>query len=258
MTCKRLALTLCLVCLSLLTGCAHSDLISQTSSIDALLQGEYGPLISVAQLKQQGDTGIGTFEHLDGEMIMLDGIVYQVRSDSTIHKRGNATQLPFATVKFFKADQSLTFDTPMTYAKLTEKLDTLLPTDNYFHAFVIHGTFKMVKTRSVPRQSPPYPPLVEVVKVQPTWTFENVTGTLVGFKCPTFTKGLNVPGYHLHFLRDNHTGGGHILDFETDNIHVQIDSSRQWQLTLPDTAFFKAMNLDKDRSKELHKVEKDK
>jgi acetolactate decarboxylase len=100
--------------------------------------------------------------------------------------------------------------------------------------------------------------LIQVVKQQPTWTFENVTGTLVGFRCPSFTKGLNVPGYHLHFLRDDHTGGGHVLDFQTSDITVQIDSSRQWQVTLPDTEFFKNMNLAQDRSKELHKVEKDK
>ena len=257
MTSKRLVLTLCTISLSLLTGCAHSDLVHQTSSIDALLQGEYGPLISVAQLKTQGDTGIGTFEHLDGEMLMLDGIVYQIKSDGTIHQRDNTTQIPFATVKFFKADQTLTISEDLTFAQLTEQLDQHLPTENYFHTFIIRGTFKSVKTRSVPKQTPPYPPLVEVVKTQPTWTFENVTGTLVGFKCPTFSKGLNVPGYHLHFLRDDHIGGGHVLDFTTDDINVQIDSSRQWQLTLPDTDFFREMNLAKDRSKELHKVEKD-
>lgn len=246
-------------CVSLaLTGCVHSDLVTQTSSIDALLQGEYGSLITVAQLKQQGDTGIGTFEHLDGEMLMLDGIVYQIRSDGTVHKRDNNTQLPFATVKFFKADQTITIDEPLILANVYQKLDEQLPTDNWFHTFIITGSFKMVKTRSVPRQSPPYPPLLEVVKQQPTWTFENVTGTLVGFKCPTFTKGINVPGYHLHFLRDDLAGGGHVLDFETNNVTVQIDSSRQWQITLPDTEYFKKLNLAKDRSAELHKVEKDK
>tara|TARA_Y100000589_G_scaffold302477_2_gene314085 strand:+ start:661 stop:1437 length:777 start_codon:yes stop_codon:yes gene_type:complete len=257
MTIHRLTLTLCLICLSLLTGCTHSDLVHQTSSIDALLQGEYGPLITVAQLKTQGDTGIGTFEHLDGEMLMLDGIVYQIRSDGTVHKRDNDTQVPFATVKFFKADQTITIDKPMPLANLYQTLDEQLPTDNWFHTFIIKGSFKSVKTRSVPRQTPPYPPLVEVVKQQPTWTFENVTGTLVGFKCPSFSKGLNVPGYHLHFLRDDLAGGGHVLDFQTNHVSVKIDSSRQWQVTLPDTKKFREMDFAKDRSKELHKVEKD-
>jgi acetolactate decarboxylase len=241
-----------------MTGCSHSDLVQQTSTIDALLQGEYAPLISVAQLKKQGDTGIGTFEHLDGEMIMLGGKVYQVRSDGTIHQRSNDTMLPFATVKFFHADQTLQLNDAMSFQQFTAAMDKILPTANWFDTFIAHGTFKFVKTRSVPRQSPPYPPLIEVVKQQPTWTFENVIGTLVGFRCPSFTKGLNVPGYHLHFLRDDHTGGGHVLDFQTSDVTVQIDSSRQWQVTLPDTEFYKNMNLAQDRSKELHKVEKDK
>lgn len=238
-------------------GCTHNDVIYQTSSIDALLQGEYGPLISVGQLKKQGDTGIGTFEHLDGEMLMLNGIVYQIQSDGSIHQQPDSTLSPFATVKFFKADQTLQLSESMTFKQLTAYLDQKLPTENWFYTFIAKGKFKFVKTRSVPKQSPPYPPLIEVVKAQPTWTFENVTGTLVGFRCPSFTKGLNVPGYHLHFLRDDLTGGGHVLDFELSDVSLQIDTSRQWQIELPDTDKFKTMNFAKDRSKELHKVEKD-
>lgn len=246
----------CLILSVALTGCTDSDLVSQTSTIDALLQGEYGPLISVAQLKQEGDTGIGTFEHLDGEMIMLNGTVYQVRSDGTIHPRNNDTKLPFATVKFFHADKTVHPTGSLSYKEFMYAMDNELPTGNWFYTFVVHGTFKMVKTRSVPKQTPPYPPLVEVVKQQSTWTFENVTGTLVGFRCPSFSKGLNVPGYHMHFLRDDRQGGGHVLDFETDDVNIQIDTSRQWAVTLPDTTLFKDMNLVQDRSKELHKVEK--
>ncbi|MBL4701485.1 MAG: acetolactate decarboxylase, partial [Phycisphaeraceae bacterium] len=204
-----------------------------------------------------GDTGIGTFEHLDGEMLMLKGIVYQIQPDGSVKRRNNQTQIPFSTVKFFEADQIRHFKQPLTYAQLTQQIDSQLPTKNWFYTFIAHGTFKFVKTRSVPKQSPPYPPLIQVVKAQPTWTFENVTGTLVGFRCPAFAKGLNVPGYHLHFLRDDLAGGGHVLDFQISNITLQIDHSRQWQVELPDTAFFKTMNLAQDRSKELHKVEKD-
>ena len=130
-----------LSCALLLTliGCAHNDVIYQTSSIDALLQGEYGPLISVGQLKKQGDTGIGTFEHLDGEMLMLDGIVYQARSDGSIHPQPDTTMSPFATVKFFHADQTLQLLDPMTFKQLTAMLDKKLPTENWFYTFINTG-----------------------------------------------------------------------------------------------------------------------
>jgi len=48
----------------------------QTSTIDALLEGEYDGDISFAELEERGDFGLGTLEALDGEMIALDGGFY--------------------------------------------------------------------------------------------------------------------------------------------------------------------------------------
>jgi acetolactate decarboxylase len=98
------------------------------------------------------------------------------------------------------------------YGQLEQYLDKLLPTENIFYAIKIEGTFKYIKTRSVPKQNKPYPPLVEVVKNQPTFEFHNVKGTIVGFRCPSYVEGINVPGYHLHFITGDKKAGGHLLE----------------------------------------------
>ena len=87
------------------------------------------------------------------------------------------------------------------------------PPKTCFYAVMIQGEFSYVKTRSVPAQEKPYPPLAEVTKNQPTFEFTDVTGTMVGFRCPPYVTGINVPGYHLHFLTDDRTAGGHLLEF---------------------------------------------
>jgi len=72
-----------------------------------------------------------------------------------------------------------------------------------------------------------------------------------------YVKGINVPGYHLHFISDDKTKGGHILKFELLNGECEIDILNQYFLTLPvDDKEFAETNLSINRSKELDEVEK--
>ena len=95
--------------------------------------------------------------------------------------------------------------------EMTGRIDSIIPTPNLIYAIKIEGVFKKVLTRSVPRQKKPYQPLTEIVKTQSTFQFENVEGVIVGIRCPTFMKGINVTGYHLHFLTKDRKAGGHVL-----------------------------------------------
>jgi acetolactate decarboxylase len=108
----------------------------------------------------------------------------------------------------------------------------------------------------VPRQEAPYEPLSEVVKRQSVWTHGGVTGTLVGIRCPKWVGGINVPGYHWHFITDDRTAGGHVQDLRIKSVTVRIDQSRAWQLWLPDDEGFRKLDLGRDRAVELNKVEK--
>ena len=56
------------------------------------------------ELKKHGDFGIGTFDALDGEMIVLDGVVYQAKADGHIYQAADNLTTPFATVTYFDSD----------------------------------------------------------------------------------------------------------------------------------------------------------
>ena len=135
-------------------------------------------------------------------------------------------------------------------------MDSLLPTTNIPYALKIEGLFRHVQTRSVPRQTKPYPKLVEVVKNQPTFEFENVRGILVGFRLPEYMKGINVTGYHLHFLTEDKTGGGHLLECQIQNATLEIDYTSAFHMVLPTAGAFYEADVAQDKEEELEKVEK--
>lgn len=232
------------------------DTLTQIATIDALLNGVYDGQTSLLQLVEQGDFGIGTFQSLDGEMIVLDGIVYQVTSDGLVLLPDTAMKTPFAAVTFFEPDMSHDVPAGTGFESFSQQLDALLPTANIFYGVKVTGTFRKIKTRSVPKQKKPYPPLMEVAKNQPVFEFENIEGTMIGFRCPPYIKGINVPGYHLHFLSKDKKKGGHVLDFTTEETKTTLDYTSQFTLVLPEQDSFYATDLKGDKSKELEKIEK--
>lgn len=244
--------------LLLLTGCATApkDTLMQVSTIDALLAGAYDGQMTVGELKEHGDLGLGTFNALEGEMIVLDGKVYQARADGAVYEMPDDTTTPFAAVVNFDTDQAALLSGPLSDEVLQKQIDKLAPNKNLFLAVRVDGTFPTMKVRSVPKQSKPYPPLAEVVKQQAVFEYTNVTGTVLGFRCPSFVKGINVPDYHLHFISKDRTLGGHVLDLTLENAALQLDACNEFMLVLTDHEDFSGLDLSKDRSQELEKVEK--
>jgi acetolactate decarboxylase len=235
---------------------ARTDTLFQTSTIDALLQGVYEGEMTFAELRRHGDFGIGTLNAADGEVIALDGHFFQVASDGKARPVPPTARTPFATVTRFEADITLAIGEPISLEALEKRIDADIPGTNYFYAIRITGRFDWVKTRSVPRQNPPYVPLTEVVKAQPVFEFANVDGVLAGFRCPEFAKSLNVTGYHLHFLNRAKTAGGHVLGLMLHEGKVEIDIKRGFEVSLPTTAGFREADLIRDRTADLQRVEK--
>ena len=228
--------------------------IVQISTIDALMQGVYDGTISLSKLSGFGDFGIGTFDALEGEMVFLDGKFYQVKADGKIYKPEKSVLSPFATVTYF--DSEIKYEvSAMSYPGLKTAIDSLMLSSNLFYAIKLHGTFNRVKTRSVPMQQKPYPPLVEVTASQPEFETETVTGTLSGFYCPPFVTGINVPGYHLHFLSDGQDFGGHVLEFELSNGELFLDQINNFKLILPEDGGFLETDLTNDLTGDLEDVE---
>ena len=244
----------------ILSGCAQvvcdREVLYQTSTIDALLEGVYDGETSFKQLAEHGDLAIGTFNALDGELIGLDGEFYQVKADGKAYPVDSRQKTPFAAVTYFDSDEVIPLEKITTMEGLQQFLDKGLPGKNIFYAIRIDGFFNYVKTRSVPRQKKPYPALVEVVKNQPIFEFSNVKGTIVGFRCPAYVKGINVPGYHFHFITDDRKAGGHLLDCRMNGLKAVIDYTYDFHMVLPENEDFSSVDLTQDKEKELKRVEK--
>ena len=235
---------------------AGRDTLTQVSTIDALMTGVYDGDTTLFSLKGKGDFGIGTFNTLDGEMILLDGEFYRVTATGSVERPGPQARTPFAAVTFFDPDRKLPLDRGLDFPGMTKQADKTLPTANIFYAVKITGRFQSVRVRSVPAQQKPYRPLNDVVKTQPVFEMKNVEGTIVGFRCPPFVKGVNVPGYHLHFLASDRKAGGHVLDFTVEQALLEIDDTDEFMLMLPSDKAFYGADLTQDREKELKSVEK--
>ncbi len=235
---------------------ADREILYQVSTIDALMQGVYAGVQPVSELKKHGDFGIGTFDALDGEMIVLDGTVYQAKADGSIYKVTDTATTPFATVTYFERDFAATTDRPMNFSVFSTEMSSRLPTQNMIYAVRMQGTFPFMKVRAIPAQQEPYPTLTDAAKSQSVYTYTNTTGTVVGFYTPAFFKGLNVAGYHLHFISSDRHTGGHILDFTVPaDAIVEYDVTPAFAMPLPTSGAFTGVDLSKDLTKELAKVE---
>lgn len=201
------------------------DAIYQVSRLDFLSEGQYDGITTYGALKKYGDFGLGTFEAVDGEMIGLDGLFYQVKTDGVAYSVSRGLKTPFANVTWFEADETITIDKPMTLAELQAYLESRIKGLEGYYAIRVDGQFEYVKTRSVHVQQEPYPPLADVIAQQVTFEFEQIKGTMVGFRFPEAAAGENVTGFHFHFLTGNREAGGHLLDCRIQKGTVAIDHS---------------------------------
>ena len=193
----------------------------QVSTIAALKQGKYDGRLSFGELRKHGDFGIGTLNGLNGEMVAVGGQFYQVTIDGRVHRIGDGEKTPFALVLFFDHAKAVALDGKLNMKSLEETLDRQLPSLDRIWAIRLKGLFPNLTVRSVAEQHRPYPPLEKALEGQREFRLENSSGTLVGFRFPRFMAGVNVSGYHFHYIdREGHRGG-HVLDFIATNPRLE-------------------------------------
>lgn len=240
----------------MLVGCAAAPGVHQVSTLQALMQGAYEGQLPCRDLTRYGTLGIGTFDGLDGELILLDGQVYQATADGRVI-RNPATTTPFANVVRFRPEEVVgKIDGPLSLEGVLAMLEGRTGSKNLFYAVRIDGQFAEMKVRSVPRQSRPYPPLAEAAKEQRVFDLQDVPGTLVGFRFPEYIRGVNMPGWHLHFISDDRRRGGHVLGLRGSQLEVRVQTIRRFEMVLPERGTFVTADLGKDMSQEIHEVEK--
>ena len=237
---------------------SNRETVYQVALLQSLTQGYYDGIIKVSELKQHGDTGIGTFEGVNGEMIVLDGKVYQALGDGSVQEADDNETVPFSNVTFFDKDLSVTLTQTDDINSLKEALTATVNDNgkNLFYMVKINGTFQKMNVRSELKQEKPYKSLDQALATdQREFNYDNIKGTVVALYCPDYMGGLNTPGWHFHFVSDDKTKGGHILDLAFASAEAEFDATQDFDMVLSETAEFQDMELAKDVSDAIKKVE---
>ena len=237
-------------------GVTSDDVLVQFSLLATLAAGDYVGGTPLRDVLAGGDFGLGTFSRLDGEMIVLDGKIYQALADGSVRLADPNGTAPFAAVTFFNEDGSIENLAASTLNDLDEQLDGDLPHRNAIYAIRIDGEFTELTLRSVPAQSPPFQPLVGVIKHQVTWQHHNLRGVLVGLRCPAWMGLINVSGYHWHFLSNDHRIGGHVLACEFRNGSLLFDECTSILIHLPQSSKFDEFDASDVNEQDIDQIER--
>ncbi len=223
--------------------------------VNAIVEGLLEQNVPMTEIKQHGDFGLGTFNDLDGEMVLLDGVVYQITADGQVAVvEDERTLTPFACVTSYQPVSHDELEEELAYDAFLDWLVRLLPSPNLFYALRMEGEFASIKARSVPKQDN-YRTLVEVAREQTLFQFDNVSGTLVGFFTPTFMASLSVPGLHLHFLSADLSSGGHVLECRPRKVRVGVQFINRLELALPMSMDYLTWDFRRDTRQDLKQAE---
>ena len=227
----------------------------QASTIGALLEGAYDGDVSFAELSEHGDLGLGTLNALDGEMIAVEGRFFRADVDGAITEIDPEARSPFAVLVWFAPTIDFELGDRLTHDAFVASLDRHVPGSTAAFAVRIDGEFELIKARSVPRQSPPYRPLAEVVGDQHVFELAQAQGTMVGFRFPDYSEGIEVSGYHLHFISADRSRGGHVLECRPRRARVRIDPAADLHVELPAGVDLSAPALSRETHEAIDRVE---
>jgi acetolactate decarboxylase len=212
------------------SGRRDGDALFQVSTLSALSDGQYDGRLPFRDLESHGNFGLGTFDHLDGEMVAVDGKFFQVRPDGVPTRVQPNETTPFAAVTFFHPDLAFRVEGVTSCATLRDIVQSRLASKDTLYAVKVTGTFLSLRTRSVPRQEKPYVPLAEALEDQVVFDLYSVDATMAGFWLPAVLSEVNAAGFHFHALTRDETAGGHVLDCETLDVRVEIDRTDELQV----------------------------
>ncbi|UJA19311.1 acetolactate decarboxylase [Thermoleophilia bacterium SCSIO 60948] len=235
----------------------HDDEIFQTSTIQALLDGRFEGDLSFAELAGHGDLGLGTLNGLDGEMIAIDGRFFRADVNGDVTEIEPSRLTPFAVVIGFEPVVRARLAEPLDFDGLKAFVDGLgaLDEEHPACAMRLDGEFEHLHLRSVPSQEPPYPSLLEVAAHQNEFEIAAASGSLVGFRFPAWAEGVELAGWHLHFIDDERRRGGHVLDVVVRSGELAIDPSEDLHLELPSGVELPTDTLGGKSSQALHEAE---
>lgn len=212
----------------------HADHeLFQISTVEALLAGAFDGDVTLAELLEHGDLGLGTLNGLDGELIVVDGQAWKARLDGTLSRPALSCGTPYAVVVAFTPGRPLRLPGRFSDSDLERQLQARVGGPQRPTAIRIDGHFETVLVRSVPKQAPPYPSLAQTIAKQRVTELVEVSGTMVGFRFPDALDGIELVGSHLHFVSDDRTRGGHVLSYLVRDAVAHLDEATELHVELP-------------------------
>jgi len=229
--------------------------VFQISTTNALIDGIQNKAVTVGDLRAHGDFGLGTFADFAGEMVVIDGSFICVPGEGLPRPAEESDPVPFAVISTFHADTTSQSGSVDGFGELASRLDSQRSSDNFFYAVRIHGDFSKVHTRAVCPVKPGVG-LAQAAQSQVEFHFEDVTGSIVGFWFPAYAGTLNVVDWHLHFISDDRSAGGHLLDLAAEDLTIELQTMEDLHVSLPETQEFMRATLNFDASAALEQAER--
>lgn len=236
----------------LLDRAAHT--VFQVSSAGARVEGVYSGAATVGVLRAHGDFGLGAFAGLDGEMVVVDGEVFQVRADGRVRVVSDDVETPLAVLTQYEPDATFTARKLSDVTAITAVLDQARDTDDAFFAVRVEGEFSQLHLRAACWMSEDTSSAALTPRPS-EWIRADVTGVMVGFYSPSFTEDVDAAGYHLHFVDEHRTFGGHVVDAALREAILGVQRLDHLEVDLPETAAFLQADLESDASAALGESE---
>lgn len=226
----------------------------QVSTTTALVEGVFRGAVTVGDLKRHGDFGLGTYEGLDGELVMLDGVCFRIGGGGAVTVADDDWEVPFGVVTRFMSDETAMIGRSGSLAELEAAVDVLRPSENLFVGLRVDGSFETLVMRAACRAAPGEG-LVAATSHQSEFTAKNLVGTFVGFWAPAYARAVNVPGYHFHFIASDQSVGGHVLDVQAGRLDIGIHVESDVHIAIPQTAEYLQADLTGETSEALRIAE---
>lgn len=234
----------------------------QVSTLQALMLGYSKAVISVDELLGHGNTGIGTFTDVDGEMIVLDGVCYRAMENGDITVAEPERGVPFSTICEMRDGRPIEFGLMNSVEELKTELNNIIDSHfglNSMHMARIDGMFEIVDARSESGYESVHVNLKTILgKTQKAFKFEKIEGTLVCVYFPDYMDGINASGWHLHFISNDKKYGGHVFDFIMKSGKGHISKINEIEIKLPDEPIFDTYSLKQVADDEVKAVEQGK
>ena len=223
--------------------------IYQFSLLSALMSGVASSGIPASSLSSYTQ-GLGTFASIDGELILLDGVVYQLKSDGSVHVASPEDEIPFVMATNLRPTDVFRMEVERKDAVHGRLGEVFGGCGNLFVAYRVHAVdgkgFGRVKVRTVGGQRYKGQPLGELGDGQKVFEYEDVDGVVVGFRSPMNWQGISLAGEHMHFLSADRKFGGHVLELEAEEVEVRAAVVSSLHIDLPRSREFNEADLRVD------------